>query len=85
METSTFITPDQLMTPAVFTDPYPVYRQLRDQSPLSYLVPPGTIPGFDEPIHAWALMKQGTAPAIRQTASHLVFGFRRLPLVLNVR
>lgn len=57
METSALITPDQLMTPAVFTDPYPVYRQLRDQTPLSYLVPPGTIPGFDEPMRAWALMK----------------------------
>jgi cytochrome P450 len=57
METSSLITPDQLMTPAVFADPYPVYRQLRDQTPLSYLIPPGTIPGLDEPIHAWALMK----------------------------
>jgi hypothetical protein len=85
METASLITPDQLMTPAVFADPYPVYRQLRDQTPLSYLIPPGTIPGLDEPIHAWALMKQGTTSAIRQTASHLVFGFRQLPLVLNVR
>ena len=31
METSPVITPDQLMTPAVFADPYPVYRQLRAQ------------------------------------------------------
>jgi len=57
METPALITPDQLVTPAVFADPYPVYRQLRDQSPLSYLVPPGTIPGFDEPTRPWALMK----------------------------
>lgn len=57
METVSLITPDQLMTPAVFADPYPVYRQLRDQSPLSYFIPPGTIPGFDEPMRAWALMK----------------------------
>jgi len=57
METSSLITPDQLMTPAVFADPYPVYRQLRDQTPLSYLIPPGIIPGFDESVRPWALMK----------------------------
>src|SRR5215510_12153095 len=57
MATSAFITPDQLMTPAVFADPYPAYRQLRDQTPLSYLIPPGIIPGFDESVRPWALMK----------------------------
>src|SRR5262249_55876969 len=57
MATSAFITPDQLMTPAVFADPYPAYRQMRDQTPLPYLVPAGTIPGFDEPLRPWALMK----------------------------
>src|SRR5215831_8721669 len=57
METSPVITPDQLMTPAVFADPYPVYRRLRAQSPLSYFVPPGTIPGFDDPVQPWALMR----------------------------
>jgi hypothetical protein len=57
METSPLMTPDQLMTPAVFADPYPVYRHLRGRTPLSYLAPPGTIPGFDEPIRAWALMR----------------------------
>src|SRR5262245_966591 len=57
MATSAFITPDQLMTPAVFADPYPAYRQMRDQTPLTYLVPAGTIPGFDEPLRPWALMK----------------------------
>ncbi len=57
METSSFSTPDQLMTPAVFADPYPVYRQLRAQTPLSFLIPPNTIPGFAEPIRTWALMK----------------------------
>jgi len=57
MKTSPVITPDQLMTPAVFADPYPVYRQLRAQYPLSYFVPPGTIPGFDDPVRPWALMR----------------------------
>ena len=57
METSSPITPDQLMTPAVFADPYPVYQQLREQTPLSYVISPGTIPGIDEPLRPWALMK----------------------------
>ena len=57
METSPVITPDQLMTPAVFADPYPVYQQLRAQSPVSYFVPAGTIPGFDDPVQPWALMR----------------------------
>ncbi|MBI3304325.1 MAG: cytochrome P450 [Deltaproteobacteria bacterium] len=58
MATTPIFTPDQLTTPAVFADPYPAYRQLRDQTPLNYLgLPPGTIPGIDEPLRAWALMK----------------------------
>src|SRR3989441_1514728 len=58
MATPPLFTPDQLTTPAVFADPYPAYRQLRDHTPLDYLgLPPGTIPGIDEPIRAWAFMK----------------------------
>ena len=58
MATSPLFTPDQLTTPAVFADPYPAYQQLRDHTPLNYLgLPPGTIPGIDEPIRAWAFMK----------------------------
>src|SRR5438445_11951283 len=58
MATSPLCTPDQLTTPAVFADPYPAYQQLRDHTPLNYLgLPPGTIPGIDEPIRAWAFMK----------------------------
>ena len=58
MATPPLCTPDQLTTPAVFADPYPAYQQLRDHTPLNYLgLPPGTIPGIDEPIRAWAFMK----------------------------
>ena len=58
MATPPLFTPDQLTTPAVFADPYPAYQQLRDHTPLNYLgLPPGTIPGIDEPIRAWAFMK----------------------------
>jgi cytochrome P450 family 109 len=57
MEPSSPITPDQLMNPAVFANPYPVYRQLREQTLLTYAIPPGTIPGIDETLRPWALMK----------------------------
>ena len=58
METPTLFTPDQLVTRATIADPYPVYRHLRDQSPVHYVsMPVGTLPGLDEPIRAWGLMK----------------------------
>jgi len=54
----TVITPDQLSTREVFADPYPAYRQLRDRSPFNYIdLPAGSVPGIDEPIRSWALMK----------------------------
>lgn len=39
-------------------DPYPLYRKLRDHTPVfGYQdYPPGTVPGQDEPISAWVLM-----------------------------
>jgi cytochrome P450 len=56
META--ITPDQLSTPEVIADPYPAYRQLREHSPINYtFIPAGALPGLDEPIRAWALLK----------------------------
>jgi cytochrome P450 len=52
------ITPDQLSTAEVIADPYPAYRQLRDQSPVNYtFIPAGALPDLDEPIRAWALLK----------------------------
>jgi cytochrome P450 len=57
METTVF-TADQLSIPAVAADPYPVYRQLREHTPLNYIdLPVGTVPGIEEPLRAWALMK----------------------------
>jgi cytochrome P450 len=48
----------ELMTPAVFADPYPAYQRYRDQTPLHYLhLPAGIFPGVKETVHAWALMK----------------------------
>ncbi len=58
METPAVFTPDQLSTPVVAADPYPAYRQLCEQTPLHYIdLPVGTVPGIDEPLRAWALMK----------------------------
>lgn len=53
-ETSRVFTPHQLILPEVAADPYyPVYRQLRDQSPFSYVViPAGIFAGIDQPLRA---------------------------------
>ncbi|MBI3300854.1 MAG: cytochrome P450 [Deltaproteobacteria bacterium] len=53
-------TADQLRSElsAFVADPYPTYRQLRDQTPAEYVfLPAGIVPGLDEPLRAWALMK----------------------------
>lgn len=46
-----------LPTPAGVANPYPLYEQLRAVSPVAGYRdwPPGTIPGADEPVTAWAL------------------------------
>jgi len=49
------IAPDELSMREVISDPYPVYRCLRDRSPFQYIM--GTFPGIDGPLRAWALMK----------------------------
>jgi len=58
MEAPIVFTPDQLSTREVMINPYPAYRQLRDRSPFNYLdLPAGTVPGIEQPLSAWALMK----------------------------
>ncbi len=48
----------QLSTPEVIADPYAAYRQLRDRSPVNYVfIQAGALPGVEEPIRAWALLK----------------------------
>ncbi|TDU26892.1 cytochrome P450 [Panacagrimonas perspica] len=56
METS--FDPGRLATPEVIANPYPAYDALRADSPVSGYAdwPPGTVPGFDPPIQAWALL-----------------------------
>ena len=50
---------DLLTTPAGIADPYPIYDRLRGLSPVAGYRdwPPGTIPGADEPVAAWALLR----------------------------
>lgn len=54
-----------LPTPAGVANPYPLYSQLRANTPIyGYQdYPPGTIPGQDEPITAWVLMKHAEVDA----------------------
>lgn len=64
MPTPTF-TPDQLVARATFADPYPVYRSLRDQSPVHYVgVPAGSSPGVEKPLWSWGLLKYEDAYAV---------------------
>jgi cytochrome P450/ketosteroid isomerase-like protein len=48
---------ERLATPEVIADPYPYYAALRPRSPVYGYVdwPPGTVPGQDPPVRAWAL------------------------------
>ncbi|CAN5253834.1 monooxygenase YjiB [soil metagenome] len=48
-----------LTEPAGIADPYPLYDELRALSPVAGYQdwPPGTVPGLDEPVTAWALFR----------------------------
>lgn len=50
---------DQLATPTVVANPYPFYERFREASPVPGYRdwPPGTVPGADEPVEAWALFR----------------------------
>lgn len=51
--------PRDLPTAGIIANPYPAYDALRADSPVSGYAdwPPGTVPGQDEPLKAWALLK----------------------------
>ena len=70
----------QLSTAEMIADPYPVYRELRDQSPLNCAwLPAGALPGVEEPIQAWALMRyEDVYAALRD---HTTFSSARSPLL----
>jgi cytochrome P450 len=79
METTATFTPDQLATPACIADPYPVYRQLRAQSPVHYqFLPGGIIPGIDHPLRAWAFLR--FAEVYGALRDHDTFSSARNPL-----
>ncbi|AKK28557.1 cytochrome P450 [Mycobacterium sp. EPa45] len=48
-----------LTTPEGIANPYPLFEQLRGSSPVAGYQdwPPGTVPGADEPVTAWALFR----------------------------
>lgn len=50
---------DLLTTPEGVADPFPLYDALRSASPIPGYRdwPPGTVPGADEPVTAWALFR----------------------------
>ena len=57
---STTLSPLELLTTAQgIADPYPLYDQLRPLSPVAGYRdwPPGTVPGADEAVTAWALFR----------------------------
>lgn len=58
--TSTIASALQTLTTAEgIANPYPLYEQLRESSPVPGYQdwPPGTVPGADEPVTAWALFR----------------------------
>ncbi|HJU09984.1 MAG TPA: cytochrome P450 [Candidatus Binataceae bacterium] len=76
----TIITPDEFSTPEMIIDPYPGYRQLRDRSPFLYTdLPAGSVPGIDEPLQSWALMKYADVYAALR--DHETFSSANNPLV----
>ncbi len=65
-----------LPSAATVANPYPTYAQLREHTPLfGYQdYPPGTVPGQDEPVNAWVLMKYSEVEAAAH--NHAVFSSR---------
>jgi cytochrome P450 len=65
---------------SIFADPYSTYRQVRDQTPAPYVfMPPGVLPGIDEALRAWSLMKYDDVyQALRD---HDSFSSGRNPLI----
>ncbi|MEX2207091.1 MAG: cytochrome P450 [Myxococcota bacterium] len=74
------IRPEQLATPAVIANPYPYYAALRERSPIFGYSdwPPGTVPGQDAPVRAWALLKyEDVAAAARDHAGFSSASFQQ--------
>ena len=65
---------------AFLVNPYPTYQEMRNQSPvLMEFIPGGIVPGLNDPIKAWALMKHDDVyTALRD---HDTFSSARNPFV----
>jgi cytochrome P450 len=63
-----------------FADPYPMYQEMRGQTPVKMeFLPPGVAEGLDEPLSTWALMNfYDVFGALRD---HETFSSARSPLV----
>lgn len=61
---------EDLSRPEVIANPYPYYAKLRSQSPLfGYRdLPPGTIPGTDEPPPSWAVLAHDQVTEVAKRA-----------------
>src|SRR5262245_6249415 len=58
MTTTPIFTPAHLIARETFANPYPVYRALRDQSPVHYRsLPADGSPGLATPLWSWGLLK----------------------------
>lgn len=65
MTTVPQLSPDALGTPCGIADPYPLYRALRDRSPVRYLrVPAGAMSGRSEPLYAHAVLRHADVLAV---------------------
>jgi cytochrome P450 len=68
------------MMPEALSDPYPIYHQLRDRTPLQYIhVPGGLFPGIEEPIRGWALLRYSDVYSVLR--NHETFSSARNPLI----
>ncbi|MEQ8663423.1 MAG: cytochrome P450 [Gammaproteobacteria bacterium] len=65
-----------LPRPQTIANPYPLYARLREHTPVyGYRdYPPGTVPGQDEPVTAWVLMKYDQVAAAAR--DHATFSSR---------
>ncbi|MEM8536107.1 MAG: cytochrome P450, partial [Chloroflexota bacterium] len=69
---------EDLATPEGIANPFPIFHQLREQSPLQYLLEkPNTIAGRRAPVYTWALLRfDDVHQAVRD---HATFSSARPP------
>lgn len=67
---------EDLITPSMLADPYPLYDRLRGGSPVRYLyIPNGALANCPDPMHAWAVMRHDEANAVLR--DHATFSSQR--------